>query len=129
MRRGQVVSPSSTPGIIIGAAAVAVSSVASSGVVPEPFASFVAVAGLVLAGLVGASLPAFEFSKGNAVLQGTALTVLTSILGVFETLRAPLLELVPANFDFIVGAVGALLAVLVGKSVPALGSVERGPQP
>lgn len=123
-RRGQVVSPSSVPGVILGSVAVVLGSVASSGVIPAPWDGFLALIGLVMAGLVGTTLPSFNFARGNAIVQGTLLTVLGSVFGIFEMLKPALLQMTPDSFDFIIGGVASLLLLLVGKSVPGLGAVE-----
>jgi len=103
-------------GNIVGTLGVGLAAVAA--MLPAPWGIVCAIVGFLLASLGGLSSPPPNFAEGKPILQGGILTAVTGAMG----LLVQFYGVIPAQFQPIALAVGAALALLTGKAMPALGS-------
>lgn len=91
----------------------------ASALIPAPWGALVAVVGFLLAALAGLAVAPPAITEGKPVLQGAALAVATTLLGLLTQFYA----MVPVGWpQSIALAVAALLAWLTGKALPKLGT-------
>jgi hypothetical protein len=115
--------PGSTGGRILGIAGVigVLLSMGAVAIIPPPWGILVSIVGVVLATLAGLAAKPLEVTGGSAVLQGTALAVVTFIFTAVQQFYS----VVPEKFQPIVWGILAVLGVLTGKALPALGSPPK----
>lgn len=101
---------------LVGGLGVAIVAVAA--MLPAPWSTVAGIVGFLCASLAGLSSPPPNFAEGKPVLQGTLL----SVVGTLMALLVQFYSVIPAPFQPIALAVGAALALLTGKAMPALGS-------
>jgi hypothetical protein len=102
---------------IAGMVGVGLSMVATV-VIPAPWGVLVAIVGVTVATLAGFAAKPPNFTGGSPVVQGAALTVATTVF----TGAAKVYESLPPSWQPVVWGVLAVLGVLTGKALPALGS-------
>jgi NaMN:DMB phosphoribosyltransferase len=92
---------------------------AVSPVVPAPWGALVGIVGFLLAALAGLAVAAPKVTEGRPILQGVALAAAAMVLSALERFY----DVIPVGWPQSVAlASAALLAVLTGKALPALGS-------
>lgn len=108
---------SGTAASIVGALGVALA--AASPFLPAPWGAVTGTVGFLAAALAGLSAKAPSITEGKPVLQGGALTVAT---GAFGLLLQAYPGLPPGWPQSVALAAAAVLAILTGKALPALGT-------
>lgn len=105
-----------TAGLIVGTVGMALA--ALSALLPQPWVYVAGIVAMLLCGLAGVASPTPTWAEGKPVLQGSLATAASALLGLLVTFAPSL----PPQFLPIAAAVGGLLAFLIGKPMPALGS-------
>jgi hypothetical protein len=117
--RGLLTGPAATVLAIVAAVALPVSAF-----VPPPFGALVSVLAFVAAALSGLAMPAPAWAAGRPVVQGAAVGVAASVLGVAESAAVALPE---GPWRLGASAVALVAAWLAGRAAPQLGGAARGP--
>jgi len=98
----------------------------ASVMVPAPWTAPVAIAGFLIAALAGLGAKPPAFTEGKPILQGVALTVVTTL----GTLLATFWTVIPAGWpQSIALAIAGLVAWLTGKAMPGLGATLPNVEP
>lgn len=93
--------------------------IAASPMIPAPWGALAGLVGFIAAGLAGASAAAPKLTDGKPMVQGTVLTVITSLLGLFHQFY----PLIPAGWiQSVALGVAGIFAWLAGKSIAPLGT-------